>query len=36
VRADKPDMVARYTEAAREGRSVFVGADSVAARLSAA
>ena len=36
VRADKPGMVARYTEAAREGRSVFVGADSVAARLSAA
>ena len=36
VRADKPGMIARYTEAVREGRSVFAGADSVAARLGAA
>ncbi len=36
VRADKAGMVARYTEAVREGRSVFVGDDSVAARVAAA
>ena len=36
VRADKPGMVALCTQAVREGRSVFVGADSVAARLAAA
>ena len=36
VRADKAGMIARYTEAVREGRSVFGGADSVAARLGAA
>lgn len=36
VRADKPGMVARYTDAVREGRTVFVGPESVAARLAAA
>lgn len=33
VRADKPAMVERITEAVRQGRAVFVGADSLFAEL---
>jgi hypothetical protein len=36
VRANQPGMIARYTEAVCEGRSVFAGADSVASRVGAA